>query len=91
MRADGERIGCVLHERVTRADGSVVPRRIGTIVESLIVTPELKKALALPAETPIGWIVTAKVDDDETWERVKSGELAAWSIGGKAEREEVSV
>lgn len=59
---------------------------VGEVVEGLVVTPEVKKALGLPANTPLGFIVAAKVHDVPTWERVKSGELRMFSIGGSATR-----
>ena len=34
------------------------------------------------------WVVGARVDDDETWEKVRKGELTGWSIGGTAIRED---
>ena len=36
-----------------------------------------------------GWVVAYKVFDDDVWAMVKSGELAAFSIGGKAIKEEI--
>lgn len=63
---------------------------IGTIVESLVVTNDVKKILGLPPTMPSGWLITAKVLDDDVWARVKSGELAGFSIGGRAVREPIT-
>jgi hypothetical protein len=79
---------------VEYADGGIVHLRdadgepivAGRIVESMVVTPELKAALGLPGDTPLGWLVTFHVTSDEVWARVKAGELRMFSIGGKADR-----
>ena len=69
-----------------------------TLVESFVVTPEkldmLLKALGHSGAPPdfkgvAAW-VGYKVHRDDVWKRVKSGELAAFSIEGTAEREEVA-
>ena len=60
---------------------------VGEIVESLVFTPDLQKALGIDLKK-VGWLITMKVND-ETWDRVKKGELRAFSIGGKAHREEI--
>lgn len=60
--------------------------RVGEFFHSLPLTYELAKAFGIETRRE-GWIVAMKVHDDETWKRVKSGELSAFSIGGKAIRE----
>lgn len=64
-------------------------RGVGTVVESLIVTPDIRKALGMP-EGPVGWFIGMKVDDDEAWEGVKSGKYKAFSVGGKGFRTELT-
>lgn len=64
---------------------------IGTVVDSLVVTSDVKKALGLPSTFPTGWLITVHVDDDSAWQRVKSGELMGFSIGGTGVREQVVV
>lgn len=60
---------------------------VGRLVASVVFTPELKKALGVPAGVlPDGWFVGYKIDDPGTWERVKKGELRMLSIGGRAQR-----
>ncbi len=63
---------------------------IGRLVESMVFTVEKQQALGIPEGTlPVGWWVGFKIDDTDTWDKVKSGEYSAFSIGGKALREEV--
>lgn len=60
---------------------------VGRLVCSMVFTPEIKKALGIPAGVlPDGWFVGYKIDDPTTWERVKKGELRMLSIGGRAQR-----
>ena len=33
-----------------------------------------------------GWFVGMKIHDEETWQKIKSGELSMFSIGGKGVR-----
>lgn len=60
---------------------------VGAIVESIVVTPEKLSAMGVPADVakamPTGWWVGAKVPP-AVMAKVKSGEYAAWSIGGFA-------
>lgn len=60
--------------------------QVGTVVHSLPLTNELAKSLGLTLPDQEGWIVGVKIHDDDTWAAVKSGELSAFSIGGRAER-----
>lgn len=63
--------------------------RIGTFIHSLPLTNEIAKALGIETQRE-GWVVALKVHDDETWDRVKSGELKAFSIGGRAKSEKIN-
>lgn len=63
--------------------------RIGMVVHSFPLTAEISKSLGIDLKGREGWIVGMKVEDDKTWELVKSGDLKAFSIGGKAIREEI--
>lgn len=71
-------------------EGGVMHKQAGQaiLVESFVVTPE-KLALMKLAEDalPMGWWCGFKVLSDETWERVKKGELRMFSIHGSAKRE----
>ena len=37
------------------------------------------------------WVLATMIDDEATWELVKSGELGSYSIGGRGERTEIEV
>ncbi len=58
---------------------------IGEVVESLVLTEEIQKALGIDLGQA-GWFVGMKINDDAAWQRVKSGELRTLSIGGKGRR-----
>lgn len=59
--------------------------QIGTVIHSMPLTKELAESLGIDLDQE-GWVVGVKIYDDDTWARVKSGELGAFSIGGRAER-----
>lgn len=59
---------------------------IGEVIHSMPITKELSNALGIQSDRE-GWIVAIKVYDDNVWKDVKSGKLAAFSIGGRALRE----
>jgi hypothetical protein len=54
--------------------------------QSLVITPEVKKALGIEGMSKCGWLVGGFCRDLATWERVKSGELGSLSIGGTGTR-----
>ena len=57
--------------------------QVGVVVHSWPCTNEINKSVGLEADRE-GWLVAFKVYDDDVWAKVKSGELAAFSIGGRA-------
>lgn len=61
---------------------------VGKTVESIVFTKEVQKALGIDLGK-VGWFIGQKVDDDATWDKIKKGELKAFSIGGSAIREKV--
>lgn len=73
------RTGKVMHEGTPKAE----------VVESMVLRPDVAKALGLENFTKTAWVIGMKVNDDATWDRVKKGELKAFSIGGKGKREPV--
>jgi len=62
--------------------------QVGVVVHSLPITKEIGDALGIQSGRE-GWVVAYKVYDDAVWDMVKSGELAAFSIGGRAMKEEI--
>lgn len=74
------------HVRVGKAMHS--GEQVGVVVHSLPITKEIGEALGIHSNRE-GWVVAYKVFDDSVWERVKSGELAAFSIGGRAQKQEI--
>lgn len=60
---------------------------LGTLVESIVFTPEKIAALGLPADSvDQGWWVGFHVEDDAAWEVVKSGARSMFSIQGVCDR-----
>jgi hypothetical protein len=62
--------------------------QIGEVIHSFPLTKALGEALGVYSALE-GWIVAMKVHDNGVWGRVKSGELAAFSIGGMGKRNAV--
>ena len=62
------------------------------IVGSIWADHDMLKAIgADPADAPHdGWLIAVKVDDADLWKRIKSGEISAFSIGGKGTRTPIS-
>ena len=63
--------------------------QIGAVIHSMPVTKEIGESLGIQSDRE-GWIVAFKVYNDDVWAKVKSGELAAFSIGGRAIKEDYS-
>jgi len=62
--------------------------KTGEVIHSFPLTDEISKALGI--STPYeGWIVGVHITDDGVWDKVKKGELTAFSIGGKGKRKSV--
>jgi hypothetical protein len=59
--------------------------QIGEVVHSMPLTSEIAKALGIEMSRE-GWAIAMKIHDDGVWERIKSGKLKAFSIGGHAQR-----
>lgn len=59
-------------------------KRVADIVDSIVLTKEVQKALGIDLGK-VGWFGAMRFRDEDAWRRVKSGELAAFSIGGHAE------
>ncbi len=74
------RVGGLMH-----ADGVTG----GDVVESLMFTRDLQKALGIDLKK-VGWLIAYKPRDQRTLELAKSGALSAFSIGGRGLRVPVS-
>lgn len=62
---------------------------VGEIVESIVFTKDLQKALGIDLGV-VGWFVGYQVHDEKIWKQVKDGELSMFSIGGTAIKEKVN-
>lgn len=75
------RVGATMHEQMGTA----------TLVEAFVSTPAKLEKLGLDKNAlPLGVWVGFRVHDDETWQKIKSGELSAFSIGGIGQHEEIA-
>ena len=81
------RVGGEMHERV----GKSSPKQVGTLIESMVITPEKIEKMGLPPETPHGWWIGFQVgrDDfgDKAWDKVKKGDYTGFSIHGLGKRQ----
>ena len=61
--------------------------QVAEVVESFVVTKDKLARLGLPEDSlPTGWWIGMRVSDDNVWKRVVDGDLAMFSIEGKARR-----
>jgi len=75
---DNARVGKLMHRG----------RQVARIVESVVFSTDVQKALGIDLEK-VGWFIAMKIEDEDVWKQVKAGELKAFSIGGLAAREEI--
>lgn len=69
-------------------DGEM-PLHTSDMIESVIITPEKLEQWGLDKDAmPYGWWVGFKVNDEEQWQKVKTGERQAFSIHGSGKRVE---
>ena len=62
-------------------------RKKGKLIESCVLTKEKQKAMGIPEGIlPVAWWIGFKIEDDETWRKVKNGTYKMFSIEGKAQR-----
>lgn len=61
---------------------------IGKLVESVVLTKSKQQALGIDLGRE-GWFVGFKIEDESVWRKIKSGELGALSIHGRAHRAEI--
>lgn len=80
------RVGGTMHERV----GKSQPKATSEMIESFVITPEKIEKMGLPeGSLPIGWWTGFQVRDENTWDKVKKGELMSFSIHGMGKRQKV--
>ena len=72
------REGKIMHEGDVQAE----------LVESLFFSEEVQKALEIELGK-VGWFIGMRIQDEELMEKIEKGELAMFSIGGTAIREEI--
>jgi hypothetical protein len=65
------------------------PFHASNMIESIVFTDEKVSKMGLPDDFPRGWWVGYKVEDEETWQKVKKREVTGFSIHGKGKRVEV--
>lgn len=79
----------VLSSRASDADHTNV--KGGTMVESIVFTPEKIEKMGLPeGSVPLGWWVGYHIEDKATWERVEKKELVMFSVHGSGTRTKVA-
>lgn len=80
----------VLNFRDTGEEHMPGYRKKGKLVESCVFTAEKQKAMGIPEGVlPVAWWIGFKIDDEDTWQRVKNGTYKMFSIEGRAQREEI--
>jgi hypothetical protein len=76
------------HEFITNARVAKAMHRgasVGDVVESVIVDDEFAAAMGI-STTQRGWWIGMQINDETIQKRVRSGELRAFSIGGRGTR-----
>jgi Putative phage serine protease XkdF len=76
------------HKFVTEARVAKAMHRgspVGEVVESIVVDDDVAKALDIGSDRR-GWWIGMSITDEAIQKRVRSGELKAFSIGGKGRR-----
>lgn len=58
---------------------------LGELTDSVVLSPDVRRAMGVEPG-PAAWFVGYEVRDDNAWAKVKSGELAEFSIEGDAYR-----
>lgn len=65
------------------------PFHASDMIESIVFTPEKIAKMGLPDDFPVGWWVGYQVRDEDTWAKVKKGEVTGFSIHGRGRRRPV--
>jgi hypothetical protein len=64
--------------------------QVGTVVESMVMTRDLQKALGIDLKK-VGWLIGMKVTNEKVWKAVKAGDFPEFSIGGEGVRVEAEL
>ena len=72
-----------------RGDAMHIKKDVATVVESMVFTPEKIEKMGIEGTPRLAWWIGMKVNDDETWNLVKSGNFRGFSIGGRGNRTKV--
>ncbi len=78
-----DRTAGLMHKR----DGNA-PLSVGEVVESVVLTRDVQAALGIDLRKS-GWFIGMKIHDPAVWAAVKSGQLTAFSVGGRGTRETI--
>ena len=65
------------------------PFHAADLIESFVVTEDKAKAMGLGENVPQGWWVGFKVNDDDTWAKVKNGDVTGFSVHGRGKRQQI--
>lgn len=83
------RKGGLQHRKSMFGDQGVY--QVSELIESVVINKEKKAVLGLPDDSPTGWWIGFKVNDDEAWQDYKSGRRTAFSIHGTGVRKDVEL
>ncbi len=75
------RIGGDMHKRVGAS-----PHQVSDMVESIVFTPDKCEAMGISKSMAGRWWVGFKIHDEDTWQLVKKGQRAGFSIHGRGKR-----
>lgn len=67
------------------------PLHVSDMIESVVFTSDKKKEMGLPDSFPTGWWVGYQINDEKTWQDIKSGKLKDFSIHGSGVRKEIEI
>lgn len=80
------RVGADQHQRISKDLVIDVPRQTGSMIESMVFTPEKIEKMGLPQDFPQGWWIGMQITDEPTWQAIKRGERTGFSIHGVGQR-----
>ena len=64
-------------------DGTAI--QVGEVVESIVFTQDLQKALGIDLGR-VGWFIGMHVPDQAIWKQIRAGTMGAFSIGARGVR-----